>query len=119
MVTNLYVLMTYLISLDKNIRSQNTVYRIIEKVLEKVEYCKEIIKKHFNLERIKGIMEKLINAINVINYALKKILKEEHVAVTGGSRGSTHQIWNVNFQQIKSIVLVFYNLRRYDGNLIT
>ena len=48
-------------------REKNAVNRIIEAILEEYDYCKIVIKEHFN-KNLVMFVEEIINIVYVINY---------------------------------------------------
>ena len=66
------------------------------------------MKKDFN---------QVTNVGYAINYLLKKIKKvRDHDQITGKYRGSAHSNCNINLKLTKKVLVIFHNLRGYDGN---
>ena len=108
-------------------RGEKAVYKFMEKMLEEVKYCKNIMKKEFNKPLI---MEKddetdfqKADKCHICDkqYAEKDIRVHDHCHITGKYRGSAHQECNlklrVNPENIK-IPVIFHNLRGYDSHFI-
>ena len=109
-------------------RGINAVYGSMEKMLEEVKYCKNIMKKHFNkpLRMTKEDEDKFQKAdkchICDKEYTEKDIKVRDHCHITGKYRGSAHQDCNINYFRLKvdelKIPVVFHNLRGYDSHFI-
>ena len=103
------------------------VYKFMEKMLEEVDHCKKVIRKHFNkplkmaeddeneFQKAKGchICDKA--------YTDDDIRVRDHCHITGNYRGSAHQECNLKLRvdpdKIK-IPVIFHNLRGYDSHFI-
>ena len=82
-------------------RVENTIYKFMEKMLEEVEYCKDIIKKRFNkplkmTENDKRYF-KLMDKCHICGekYIDKDMRVRDHCQITGKFRGSVHLTKNV------------------------
>ena len=99
----------------------------MEKMLEEVKYCKNIMKKEFNkpLKMTKDDEEEFQKAkeCHICNkkYTDKDIRVRDHCHITGKYRGSAHQECNLKLrikpEEIK-IPVIFHNLRGYDSHFI-
>ena len=108
-------------------RGPKAVYKFMEKMLEEVKYCKNVMKKEFNkpLRMTKDNEDKFQKAeeCHICNkqYTEKDIRVRDHCHITGKYRGSAHQECNlklrVNPEEIK-IPVIFHNLRGYDSHFI-
>ena len=108
-------------------RGENAVYKFMENMLEEVNWCKSIMKKHFNkpLEMTKENETDFQKAAKCyicdIKYTDKDIHVRDHCHITGKFRGSAHQDCNLKLQMkpdnIK-IPVIFHNLRGYDSHFI-
>ena len=111
----------------KTYRSENAVYKFMEKMLEEVEYCKVVIKKRFkkplvmtdNDELCFKSMDKCHNCDK--EYTDKDVRHRDHCHITGKFRGSAHQECNLKLrikpEDIK-IRVIFHNLRGYDSHFL-
>ena len=108
-------------------RGEKAVYKFMEKMLEEVKYCKNIMKKEFNKPLI---MEKddetdfqKADKCHICDkqYTEKGIKVRDHCHITGKYRDSAHNDCNlklrVNPEEIK-IPAIFHNLRGYDSHFI-
>ena len=108
-------------------RGEKAVNKFMEKMLEEVKYCKNIMKKEFN-KQLKmtdndELCFRLEEKCHICNkkYTDKDIRVRDHCHITGKYRGSAHQECNlklrVNPEEIK-IPVIFHNLRGYDSHFI-
>ena len=108
-------------------RGENAVYKFMEKMLEEVEYCKAVIKKHFNKPLVMTEVDKqcfkTMDRCHICGekYTDKDVRVRDHCHITGKFRGSAHQEWNlilrIKPEDIK-IPVIFHNLRGYDSHFI-
>ena len=108
-------------------RGTKAIYKLMEKMLEEVKYCKNVMKKEFNkpLRMTKDNEDKFQKAeeCHICNkqYTEKDIRVRDHCHITGKYRGSAHQDCNLklrlNPEDIK-IPVIFHNLRGYDSHFI-
>ena len=108
-------------------RGPKAIYKFMEKMLEEVKYCKNVMKKEFNkpLRMTKDNEDKFQKAeeCHICNkqYTEKDIRVRDHCHITGKYRGSAHQECNLKLrikpEDIK-IPVIFHNLRGYDSHLI-
>ena len=108
-------------------RGEKAVYKFMEKMLEEVKYCKNIMKKEFNKQLITTdndeLSFKLEQKCHICeeSYKDKDIRVRDHCHITGKYRGSAHQDCNLklrlNPEEIK-IPVIFHNLRGYDSHFI-
>ena len=96
-------------------------------MLEEVEYCKAVIKKHFNKPLVMTEVDerhfKIMNGCHICGekYTDKDVGVRDHCHITGKFRGSAHQECNLKLK-IKpegiKIPVIFHNLRGYDSHFI-
>ena len=108
-------------------RGENTVYIFMEKMLEEVEYCKTVIKKHFNKPLVMTEVDeqhfKTMDGCHICGekYADKDVRVRDHCHITGKFRGSAHKECNLKLrikpEDIK-IPIIFHNLHGYDSHFI-
>ena len=108
-------------------RGEKAVYKFMEKMLEEVKYCKNIMKKEFNKQLIMTdndeLSFKLEQKCHICeeSYKDKEVRVRDHCHITGKYRGSAHQDCNLklrlNPEEIK-IPVIFHNLRGYDSHFI-
>ena len=108
-------------------RGENAVYKFMEKMLEEVEYCKAVIKKHFNKPLVMTEVDeqrfKNMDGCHICGekYTDKDVRIRDHCHITGKFRGSAHQECNlklrIKFENLK-IPVIFHNLRGYDSHFI-
>ena len=108
-------------------RGENAVYNFMEKMIEEVEWCKSIIKKHFNKPLVMTEENKLdfesANYCHICKnrYSEEDIRVRDHCHITGNYRGSAHQDCNLKLRLSPTniqIPVFFHNLRGYDSHFI-
>ena len=105
-------------------RGENAVYKFLEKMLEEVSYCKNIIKQKFNkplkMTNVDEEQFKKADKCHIcgILYNDKDIRVRDHCHITGLFRGSAHQDCNLSFKLTGKIPVVFHNLRGYHSHFI-
>ena len=85
-------------------RGENAVYKFMEKMLEEVEYCKAVIKKHFNKPLVMTEVDeqnfKTMDGCHICGekYTDKDVRVRGHCHITGKFRGSAHQECNLKLR---------------------
>ena len=115
---------------SKNIciyRGENAVYGFMEKMLEEVEYCKAVVKKHFNKPLVMTEDDeqrfRTMDGCHICGekYDDKDVRVRDHCHITGKFRGSAHQECNLKLRikpENLKIPIIFHNLRGYDSHFI-
>ena len=102
---------------------KGAIYKFLENMLEEVEYCKRMVKKHFNknLRMTDEDMDDLIGYICNENYVEGVKPMKDHCRITGRYLGSAHDACGsklrMNPDKIR-VPVIFHNLRGYDRHLI-
>ena len=105
-------------------RGENSVYKFMVKMLEKVEWCKKMKHKYCNKDMIltKADETNFKNAdkCHICNekYSEKDIRVRDHCHIAEKYRGSAHQDCNINYTLTDKIPVIFHNLRGYDSHFI-
>ena len=108
-------------------RGENAVYKFMEKMLEEVEYCKAVIKKHFSKPLVMTEVDeqcfKNMDGCHICGekYTDKDVCVRDHCHITGKFRGSAHQECNLKLRikpENLKIPIIFHNLRGYDSHFI-
>ena len=108
-------------------RGENAVYKFMEKMLEEVEYCKDVVKKHFNKPLVmtedNEMRFKLMDKCHICGekYTDKDVRVRDHCHITGKFRGSAHQECNLKLRikpENLKIPVIFHNLQGYDSHFI-
>ena len=106
-------------------RGENAVYKFMEKMLEEVEYCKAVIKKHFNKPLVMTEVDeqhfKTMDGCHICGekYTNKDVCVRDHCHITGKFRGSAHQECNLKLRikpENLKIPIIFHNHRGYDSH---
>ena len=85
-------------------RRENAVYKFMEKMLEEVEYCKAVIKKHFNKPLVMTEVDeqcfKNMDGCHICGekYTDKDVRVRDYCHITGKFRGSAHQEYNLKLR---------------------
>ena len=105
-------------------RRKNAANEFIEAVLKEYDYCKRIMKKHFNKNLVMPVEEKerfqLANSCWICNrlFDVRDEKVRDHCHMTGKFRGAAHFSCNANCKLSKNIPVIFHNLKDYDSHLI-
>ena len=108
-------------------RGENAVYKFMEKMLKEVEYCKAVIKKHFNKPLVMTEVDeqnlKTMDGCHICGekYTDKDVRVRDHCQITGNFRASAHQECNLKLRikpENLKIPVIFHNLRGYDSHFI-
>ena len=104
-------------------RGKNVAYKFLEAILKKYQFCKKVMKKHFNKNLIMSEEEEQFQSSNIC-WICKKLIDNadekvrEHYHITRKFRGAAHWSCNINLQLTKKVPVIFHNLRGYDSHLI-
>ena len=111
---------------SKIYRGKGAVYKFMENMLEEVEYCKKMVKRHFN-KNLKATNDNLRNFnessecyICKVKYVEGEKPIMDHCRITGKYMGSAHDACcsklRMNPDKIR-VPVIFHNLRGYDSHL--
>ena len=84
--------------------SENAIYKFMERMLEEVEYCKDVVKKRFSKPLVMSendeLCFKLMDKFHICNkkYTDKDVRVRDHCHITGKFRGSAHQECNLKLR---------------------
>ena len=105
-------------------RGKDVVYKFTKSILSKYNYCRNVIKKHFNKNLIMSTEEEERFQLSNICWICNKLFDvadnkvRDHCHVSGKYRGAAHWSCNVNFKMTQKIPVIFHNLKGYDSHLI-
>ena len=111
---------------SKNInlyREKDAVNKFIKLILSEYNYCKKVIKKHFNKNLIMSAEEERFQLSNIC-WICNKLFdgsnnkKRDHCHITRKCRGAAHWSWNINLKITKKVPVTFHNLKGYGSHLI-
>ena len=105
-------------------RGENAAYEFIEADLKEHEYCKKVMRKHFNKNLIMSEKEEEEIQLSNTSWISEKLIDNDdekvrdHCHMTGKFRGAAHWSCNINLQLTRNVPVVFHNLRCYESHLI-
>ena len=107
-------------------RRKNTAYKFNEGILKDYNYCRKVIKKHFNKNLIMSAEEEEKFQVTNSWWICDKLFDvgdgnvRDYCHITGKYRGVAHWSCNVNLKLSKSkkVPVIFHNLRGYEIHLI-
>ena len=105
-------------------REKNVVNKFIKAILEEYNYCRKMMKKHFNKNLIMSAEGEerfcLSNSCSICDelFDVEDDKVRDHCHITGKYRGAAHWSCNVNLKLSKKIPIIFCNIRGYDSHLI-
>ena len=104
-------------------RGKNAAYEFIKAILKEYQYCKKVMKKHFNKNLIMSEEEEQFQSRNICWIRIKLIDDDvkkdrDHCHITSKFRGVAHWSCNINLQLTKNVLVIFHNLRHYNSHLI-
>ena len=105
-------------------RRKDVIYEFIKLILKEYNYCRSVVKKHFNKNLIMSAEENEIFELTNICWIFSKLIKNsdnkvrDHCHISGKYRGAAHWSCNINLKIIKKVPVMFYNLKGYDSHLI-
>ena len=100
------------------------VYKFIEAILKEMNYCKQIIKSHFNENLVMSAEDEerfqSSNKCCICNklFDARDNKVRDHDHVTGKYRGSAHWSCKINLKWTKKVPVIFHNLKCYNSHLI-
>ena len=87
-------------------RGKNAVYKFIQCIFKEYDYCRSVIKKHFNKNLVMTTEENEEFERSNICWICDKLIENEdkdrdHCHITGNYRGSAHWSCNINLKITK------------------
>ena len=105
-------------------RGKNAVFKFINCIFKEYDYCKNVIKKHFNKNLVMTAEQneefERFNICWICGGSIDFNDKvRDHCHMTGKYRESAQCTkCNINLKISKKVPVMFHNLRGYDDNLI-
>ena len=103
---------------------KNVVLKFIKCIFKEYNYCRNVMKKHFNKNLVMTAEENekfersniCWNCGKLIDIGHNKV--RDHCHITRKYRGSAHCSCNINLKISKIVPVIFHNLKGYDSHLI-
>ena len=105
-------------------RRKNAVFKIIRSGFKEYDYCRDVIKKHFNKNLVMSAEENERFEMTNICWMCGKLIDlddnkvRDQYHITGKYRGAAHWSCNINLKVSKKVPVIFHNLKGYDSYLI-
>ena len=104
-------------------RGKNAVFKFIQCIFKEYDYCRKVMKKHFNKNLVMTAEENKEFERSNICWICGKLIDydhkvRDHCHLTGKYRGAAHWSCNINLKISKKLVVIFHNLKGYDSHLI-
>ena len=105
-------------------RGRNAVNKFIKSILIEYNYCRKILKKHFNKNLVMSAEENEKFEMANICWICGRLIENndnkvrDHCHITGKHRGAVHYLCNIKLRISKKILVIFHNLKGYDSHLI-
>ena len=104
-------------------RRKNAVFRFIMSIFKEYEYCRSVMKKHFNKNLVMTAEENEEFERSNICWICGGLIEfndkvRDHCHITRKYRGSAHWKCNINLKISKNLVAIFQNLKGYESHLI-
>ena len=104
-------------------RGKNAVFKFIQCIFKEYDYCRKVMKKHFNKNLVMTAEENKEFERSNICWICGKLIDydnkvRDHIHITGKYRGAAHCSCNINLKISKKLVVIFHNLKGYDSHLI-
>ena len=102
---------------------KSAVNNFIKSILSEYNYCKKIMKKHFNKNLVMSAKENELFELTNICWICNKLIEvndkkvRDHCHITGKYRGA-HYSCNINLKITRKVPVRFHNLKAYDSHLI-
>ena len=103
---------------------RNAVNKFIKSIFNEYDYCRKIMKKHFNRNFIMSAEENEKFEMANICWICGRLIENYdnkvryHCHITGKYRGAEHCSCNINLKITKKVPVIFHNLKGYDSHLI-
>ena len=102
-------------------RGKNAVYKFIQSIFKEHDYCRSVMKKHFNKNLVMTTEEEEFEK-SEIYWLCGKIIDDnkvrDHCHITSKHGGTTHWSCNINVKVSKKLVVIFHNSKGYDSHSI-
>ena len=93
-------------------KGENAAYEFIKAIHEEYEYCKKVMKNHFNKNLFMTEEEEKNFQSSNTCWICEKVMEDEKV--TGKFRDAVHCSCDIILQLTKKVPVIFHNLKGYD-----
>ena len=104
-------------------RGKNAVNKFIKSILNEYNYCRKVMRKHFNKNLIMSVEEEERFEMSNICWICNKLFEvsdkkvRDHCHISGKYRGAAHWSCNINLKITKKVPVIFHNLKVYGSHL--
>ena len=104
-------------------RGKNAVNKVIKSIPYEYNYCRRIMRKHFNKNLVMSAEENEKFEITNVCWICDGLIENTDNKVrdhchSGKYRGASHYSCNINLKITKNVPVIFHNLKGYDSHLI-
>ena len=105
-------------------RGKDAVYQYIKSSLKEYNYCKSVVKKHFNKNLIMSAEENERFVLTNICWICSKLIENsddkvrDYCHISEKYRGAAHWSCNINLKITNEVPVIFHNLKGCDSHLI-
>ena len=99
-------------------RGKNAVLKFIMSILKEYDYCRSMMKNHFNKNLVMSALENEEFDRNNICWICGKLIHFDDKVrdhITGKYRGAAHWSCNINLKISKKVPMIFRNLKGYES----
>ncbi len=108
-------------SFYKSYRGNNSTQWFANELLELVKFVEREYENPKPMDPLTSEEESAFERSTICHICEKTLIDKkvrDHSHLTGKFRGSSHESCNLNYQDSKTIVIIFHNLSGYDGHLL-
>ena len=105
-------------------RGKDAVNKFIKSILNEHNYCRKVMRKHFNKNLFMSVEEEKRFEQSNICWICNELFEasdekvRDHCHISGKYRGAAHWSCNINLKFTKKVPVIFHNLKGYDSHLI-
>ena len=107
-------------------RGKDAINKFIKSILNEYNYCRKVMRKHFNKNLIMSVEEEEEERFEQSNicgicsklFDISDEKVRDHCHISGKCKGAAHWSCNINFKITKKFPVIFHNLKAHDSHLI-